>query len=288
MIISVFPNLNNSAVKEILKDVAEILVKYGARVFLPSETEKAVSDCVLSGVAFDTEENIASACDAVIAIGGDGTTLNVAKKASSAGKPVLGINAGRLGFMSGIEKNELELLKNLIDGNYKIDSRMMLKAVVYENGVQKSVHHCLNDVVISRGNFARLIDFTIMCDGRNVSDMRADGVIISTPTGSTAYSMAAGGPVVSPQADCIIETPICPHSLMDRSIIFSTDKELIIKASNDMRNTPTMTVDGQEAVDLSPDSEVHITVSDMKTQLIKLKPENFYEILSRKIIERRA
>ena len=118
--------------------------------------------------------------------------------------------------------------------------------------------------------------------------MRSDGVIISTPTGSTAYSMAAGGPVVSPEADCIIETPICPHSLMDRSIIFSSDKELIITANNDQNNSPIMTVDGQEAVNLAPDCEIHIKTSDIKTKLIKLKPENFYEILNKKIIERRV
>ena len=227
-------------------------------------------------------------CDVAIAIGGDGTTLSIAKKAAEYKKPVLGINAGRLGFMSGLEQDELDLLKNVVTGDYEIDERLMLKAEIVKNGEVISTHKCLNDFVISRGNFARLIDINITCSGRNVSNMRADGVIISTPTGSTAYSMAAGGPVVSPEADCIIETPICPHSLMDRSIIFSADKELIIKASNDVRNIPILTVDGQEAVNLSPESEIHVSVSELKTKLIKLKPENFYEILNKKIIERRV
>lgn len=122
--------------------------------------------------------------------------------------------------MSGIERDELDLLARLINNDYIIDERLMLKATIERNGQVISSHHCLNDIVVSRGDFARLIDVSITCDGRNVSNMRSDGVIISTPTGSTAYSMAAGGPVVSPEADCIIETPICPHSLMDRSIIF--------------------------------------------------------------------
>ena len=227
-------------------------------------------------------------CDVAIAIGGDGTTLNVAKKAARYSKKVLGINAGRLGFMSGLEHDELDLLKNVVDGNYEIDERLMLEADIVKNGSVLSVHQCLNDAVISRGNFARLIDINITCSGRNVSNMRADGVIVSTPTGSTAYSMAAGGPVVSPQADCILITPICPHSLMDRSIIFSTDKELVIRAYNDKLNQPILTVDGEDAITLDRDSEVRVRVSDTKAKLIKIKPENFYEILNKKIIERRA
>lgn len=192
-----------------------------------------------------------SLCDCAIAIGGDGTTLNIAKKAAFLNKSALGINAGRLGFMSDIERDELSLLTKLINKEYIIDERAMLKATIEKDGEVLSSHHCLNDIVVSRGNFARLIDVTITYDGRSVSNMRSDGVIISTPTGSTAYSMAAGGPVVSPEADCIIETPICPHSLMDRSIIFSADKELIVTANNDQNNSPIMTVDGQEAVNLT-------------------------------------
>lgn len=285
MIVSIFPNLNNDSVKVVSTDVISKLLSLNTEIYLPNEHNTVYKDF---SVCYGDSDEILSSCDVAIAIGGDGTTLNVAKKASVKDKPVLGINAGRLGFMSGIEKDELNLLANLVKGDYKIDERMMLKATVFENGVRKSVHHCLNDVVISRGNFARLIDINIYCDGRSVSNTRADGVIIATPTGSTAYSMAAGGPVVSPEADCIIETPICPHSLMDRSIIFSADKELIIKASNDVRNIPILTVDGQEAVNLSPESEIHISISQLKTKLIKLKPENFYEILNKKIIERRV
>ena len=285
MIFSIFPNLNNTSVKAILSDVISALLNLNADIYLPIEYKDTYNGI---DICFGDYDEIMSACDIAVAIGGDGTTLNVAKKASLKNKPVLGINAGRLGFMSGIERDELNLLENLVSGNYKIDERMMLKARIFEDNVQKSVHHCLNDIVISRGNFARLIDISVICDGRNVSNARADGVIIATPTGSTAYSMAAGGPVVSPEADCIIETPICPHSLMDRSIIFSADKELIIKASNDVRNIPILTVDGQEAVNLSPESEIHVSVSELKTKLIKLKPENFYEILNKKIIERRV
>jgi len=282
MVISVFPNLNNNGVSELAFDVIKILTDGGADVYVQNEYKPIFKS---TKAKFENFDKAMSLCDCAIAIGGDGTTLNIAKKAAFLNKSALGINAGRLGFMSGIERDELSLLTKLINKEYIIDERAMLKATIEKDGEVLSSHHCLNDIVVSRGNFARLIDVTITCDGRSVSNMRSDGVIISTPTGSTAYSMAAGGPVVSPEADCIIETPICPHSLMDRSIIFSADKELIVTANNDQNNSPIMTVDGQEAVNLTPGCQIHIKKSDITTKLIKLKPENFYEVLNKKIIE---
>lgn len=285
MVISVFPNLNNNGVSELAFDVIKILTDGGADVYVQNEYKPIFKS---TKAKFENFDKAMSLCDCAIAIGGDGTTLNIAKKAAFLNKSALGINAGRLGFMSGIERDELSLLTKLINKEYIIDERAMLKATIEKDGEVLSSHHCLNDIVVSRGNFARLIDVTITCDGRSVSNMRSDGVIISTSTGSTAYSMAAGGPVVSPEADCIIETPICPHSLMDRSIIFSADKELIVTANNDQNNSPIMTVDGQEAVNLTPGCQIHIKKSDITTKLIKLKPENFYEVLNKKIIERRV
>lgn len=285
MVISVFPNLNNNGVSELAFDVIKILTDGGADVYVQNEYKPIFKS---TKAKFENFDKAMSLCDCAIAIGGDGTTLNIAKKAAFLNKSALGINAGRLGFMSGIERDELSLLTKLINKEYIIDERAMLKATIEKDGEVLSSHHCLNDIVVSRGNFARLIDVTITCVGRSVSNMRSDGVIISTPTGSTAYSMAAGGPVVSPEADCIIETPICPHSLMDRSIIFSADKELIVTANNDQNNSPIMTVDGQEAFNLTPGCQIHIKKSDITTKLIKLKPENFYEVLNKKIIERRV
>lgn len=285
MIISVFPNLTNNGVEELSRNVFSALAQLSTSIYVSGEMSNIFSD---SGVLFDDADKIMKICDVAIAIGGDGTTLSIAKKAAEYKKPVLGINAGRLGFMSGLEQDELDLLKNVVTGDYEIDERLMLEAEIVKNGEVLSTHKCLNDFVISRGNFARLIDINITCNGRNVSNMRADGVIISTPTGSTAYSMAAGGPVVSPEAECILATPICPHSLMDRSIIFSSDKELVIRAHNDKMNYPVLTADGEKAIKLDFDSEVRVKVSDTKAKLIKLKPENFYEILNKKIIERRA
>ncbi len=266
MKISVYPNLNNKGVKELCDEIVAKLVSLGAEVEIEGD--------------FDS-------CDAVIAVGGDGTTLNVAKRASLSGKPTLGINAGRLGFMSGLERNELDLLSNLIEGNYKVEERMMLKAEIIENGKTVFSDICLNDAVISRGYLARLIDIYVSSEGRHVTSARADGMIVSTPTGSTAYSMAAGGPVVAPDTNCFIVTPICPHSLVNRSIVFSSDKELTLTVGDEQNNNSYLSIDGADSVPVTSDSEVVISRSEYSTKLIKLKPDNFYEILNKKIIERR-
>ena len=273
MIISVLPNLSNQGVEKLARDVFNTLNRFDTKVYVSDEYKDIFSDC---NVYYTDALNLIHICDVAIAIGGDGTTLNVAKKAAQLDKHILGINAGRLGFMSGLEKDELSLLERVVYKDYEIDERLMLKADVVKNGKIILTRHCLNDFVISRGFFARLIDINITCDNRNVMNMRADGIILSTPTGSTAYSMAAGGPVVSPEASCMIATPICSHSLMDRSFIFSTDQKLVIKADNDLNNPPVMTVDGQEAIDIEQDCEIHVSKSDMVTKLIKIKPENFY------------
>lgn len=285
MIISVFPNLTNIGVENIALDVFKTLAKLNTDVYVSENLKDNFKNC---GVGFASYDKLIDLCDIAIAIGGDGTTLNIAKAAAENGKPVLGINAGRLGFMSGLEKDELGLLENMVNYDFEIDERMMLKAEIVRQNEVLSVYHCLNDIVVSRGNFSRLIDISLSCDNRNVKKMRSDGIIISTPTGSTAYSMAAGGPVVSPEASCIIVTPICPHSLLDRSIIFPTDKELTVNASSDLSNSPLLYADGGEGIEIDDGCEIKVSKSDMTAKLIKLKPENFYEILNKKIIERRA
>lgn len=286
MIISVFPNLDNRGVKALTESVLTKLCELNCVICLPEDLSAAFNG--MKNLLFGNKDEITDKCDIAIAIGGDGTTLNVAKRAALHNKAVLGINGGRLGFMSGIEKDELHLLKNLADENYTVEERMMLESQVITDNKIVAVNHCLNDVVISRGNFARLIDISVECDGNKVMNMRADGLILSTPTGSTAYSMAAGGPVVSPDADCVIATPICPHSLVDRSYVFSTDKQLIVRADGAENNYPVLTLDGQESVDINFNSEVRISKSSLCTKLIKIKPENFYDVLNKKLIERRT
>lgn len=283
MKISIFPNYNNDGVLQTCEDICKELDKLGVEYSVAKCNESDETGTL--PLFFDTNELIEN-CDIVIVVGGDGTTLNVAKAASLHNKLTLGINAGRLGFMSGLERDELSLLNRLVSGEYEVEERMMINArLMSENGTQNFI--CLNDAVITRGDLARLIDVTVKSDGRVITKNRADGMIIATPTGSTAYSMAAGGPVVSPDNSCFVVTPICPHSLVNRSIVFSSDKELEITVENDKNNTSYLSIDGEKSVTVTKNSKIIISKSEYVAKLIKIKPDSFYEILNKKLLERR-
>lgn len=283
MKISIFPNFNNDGVLQTCEEICKELDKLGIEYSVAKCNESDETGTL--PLFFDTNELIEN-CDIVIVVGGDGTTLNVAKAASLHNKLTLGINAGRLGFMSGLERDELSLLNRLVSGEYEVEERMMINArLMSENGTQNFI--CLNDAVITRGDLARLIDVTVKSDGRVITKNRADGMIIATPTGSTAYSMAAGGPVVSPDNSCFVVTPICPHSLVNRSIVFSSDKELEITVENDKNNTSYLSIDGEKSVTVTKNSKIIISKSEYVAKLIKIKPDSFYEILNKKLLERR-
>lgn len=276
MKIAILPNFNNDGVKGLTNEIVEVLKTIGISSFLVDYMTNSYSqnlECLREA-------------DILIAVGGDGTTLQAAKLAAVLGKSTLGINAGRLGFMSGLERNELSMLKHLSTGDYTVESRMMLEA---EFNIDNAVHtrQCLNDAVISRGDLARLIDISVECEGRAVNNSRADGMIVATPTGSTAYSMAAGGPVLSPDNSCFVVTPICPHSLINRSIVFSSEKQLTLTVNNDKNNNSFLSIDGEESFKINSQTEIKISKSKYTARLIKIKPENFYEILNIKLLERR-
>lgn len=277
MVVSIFPNPKNAGAMDIADETDRILSKLGVRTNIVQYADNGF---------LDVKENI-SKCDIAISIGGDGTTLNIAKLASFEDKATLGINAGRVGFMSGLERDELDLLKNLVSGKYDVESRMMIRADVLSHNEIVGTYHCLNDAVVSRGDLARLIDIKVSCDGRLVTSNRADGMIVSTPTGSTAYSMAAGGPVLSPDNSCFVVTPICPHSLVNRSIVFPSKNIITLSVGNDKNNSAFLSIDGEESIRINSDTSITIRRSQYVAKLIKLKPDNFYEILNKKLIERR-
>lgn len=283
MNVSIFPNLDNNGAFELSIEIIKVLAECSNTVFADEKYNDVFS---AYEVEFFSRDAVFEMCDYAIAIGGDGTTLNVAKNAAMFDKPTLGINGGTLGFMSGLEKNELQLLANINKGLYRIEERMMLQVSIGE-GEHKNTYHCLNDVVISRGDLARLIEISVTSEDRLVIRQRADGMIVSTPTGSTAYSMAAGGPVVSPEHSCFVVTPICPHSLVNRSIVFSTDKALKLSVDNDKNNNAFLSLDGVQSIPISTQTQIEVSRSPYKAKLIKIKPDNFYEILSKKIIDRR-
>jgi len=227
------------------------------------------------------------ACDTIIAVGGDGTIIHSAKHAAVANKPILGINVGRLGFVAGLEMNELDYLKDLVDGNYTVENRMMLSISFVQNGKSKS-YYALNDAVIARGSLSRIVDFKVSFNENNVCDYRADGLIIATPTGSTAYSLSAGGPVIDPSMQCIILTPICPHSLFTRSVVFGPESRLSVLSKSNYDSEIFLTVDGETSIQIQNGESITFCSSKLVAKLIKLKHKNFYEVVNEKLAERRT
>lgn len=220
--------------------------------------------------------------DIIIAIGGDGSFIHAAKQAAMRKKPVLCINAGNLAFLAGLEGNELGLLEKLISGDYVTDKRMMLKAVMKNSDGERALGYCLNDVVAARGAEIRLIDIDVLCDGRKINNYRADGVIISTPTGSTAYSWSAGGPVIDPTLECMTLTPICTHSPLNRSLVFGGDSVITIKPHTE-HGVFSVSTDGEDAITVSNGAEIIISKSELFAEFIRIKSDEFFDILNSKL-----
>ena len=223
--------------------------------------------------------------DVVIVLGGDGSILEAARRASPHGKPILGLNLGRLGYMSELEMNELDLLHQLFTGEYTVERRAMLRVELYAGGELKSFCHALNEAVISNGSVSRIIDLELCENGNPVINYRADGLIIATPTGSTAYSMSAGGPIVDPTVSCVCVTPICPHSFAARPSIFSDRSVLEVKNVCVREKVLYLTVDGKMNFEFYRNQTVRITKSTMETGLIRFKKASFYQKLCKKMRE---
>jgi len=214
-----------------------------------------------------------------IVLGGDGSIMRAAHIAAKKDVPILGINFGRVGYMAELEADELELIDNYFSGNYTIEERMMLD-VTTDSGEE---HLALNDLVLSNGTVSKMITFSLFNKGEIIRTYNADGIIISTPTGSTAYSMAAGGSIIDPSLDCIAATPVCPHSFSAKPIIFSGDAQLQIRNDTD-RNIPVfITVDGGENLEIKYNESVYIKRSCITTKLVRIKNESFYRTLSNKM-----
>lgn len=240
-------------------------------------------DCGLHCDLTLPEERLLAECDLAIAIGGDGTILHTAKRAAAYDKPVLGLNTGRLGFMAGLEHDELPLLQKLFTGEYETESRMLLSVRVGDS----QERYCLNDAVIARGALSTLMEIRVRDDAGDVLEYRADGLILATPTGSTAYSVSAGGPVLDPAVECILATPICPHSLFSRSVVFHSSTKLSVTTAFRQEGETYLTLDGEDSLLLPPGQWVHVCkATDRTVRLIRLKPGSFYKVLQKKMIDR--
>ena len=272
MKIAIIINSSKQNALPLAKKATDILLNAGAEVLLLNEFSS------LSPLAKTvTEQDLYNLAEIIVVIGGDGTIIHTAKKAAKFKKPVLGINAGRVGYLSGIEGNELYKLKNLITGDFEVKNRMLLSVKVAGNE-----YFCLNDAVISKGPLSRMIDITVKLHGEDIS-YRADGIISATPTGSTAYSLSAGGPIVDPDHDSIILTPICPQSISARPIIIHPDEMVEIVANPPEDTGAYITIDGEVACPITPKDPVIIRrADDLRVGIIKLQKGVFLNALADK------
>jgi len=218
----------------------------------------------------------------VICFGGDGTILHMAKAATRRGIPILGVNIGTMGFMAELESTELEKLKAIAAGNYTLDSRMMLDVTIQRDRDILFHDICLNDVVVTKGAVARIVHLTVKCDGVQAMECGGDGIIISTPTGSTAYNYSAGGPIVEPEAKNIIITPICAHEMGSRCIVASDKRTVTVEMVHNARRNGYVSVDGGKAVRLNMGDVATIKKSHLETKLVRLKERSFYDVVSAK------
>jgi NAD+ kinase len=219
----------------------------------------------------------------VIVLGGDGTLLSVARIFAASGTPILSVNLGHLGFLTEVRLSELyATLEGWCANCHTVEARAMLHAELVRNGESCKSFEALNDIVVTKGEIARMGDFAVEMDGRFVARFRADGVIVSTPTGSTAYTLAANGPILTPDVDAMVVTPICPHLLTLRPIVVRGDAELLVR----IEGVPTrtlLTVDGQTAVELERGDEVRCRKSAYTVNLVRLTEGGFFEALRNKL-----
>lgn len=258
-------------VAEVIGDrVDEILVpnNYKDRIFR-SRMHKSI-------YSYKSYDEIYKEAELIIVIGGDGSMLEAARRASVADVPVLGINMGRIGYMTELEMDELHLLDKVFNGEFVLDERAMLTVkIVSEKGAVRFAAQALNEAVIANGSTARIIDFELYDGKELVSAYRADGLVIATPTGSTAYSLSAGGPIVDPRLSCICVTPVCPHSLLARPTIFPDTAELRVKNVCVREKMLHLTVDGRATFEMYYGDAAVITKSDVTAKLLRVKDEGF-------------
>jgi NAD+ kinase len=263
----------------LLPELIGWLRERGFEPLLDEESGKYTS----AAPAVDRAQLPASAPALVIVLGGDGTLLSVARIFAATGTPILSVNLGYLGFLTEVRLADLyATLDGWCNDCYEIDQRAMLHAELWREGAQHCSFEALNDVVVSKGDIARMGEFAVELDGKSVAGFRADGVIVSTPTGSTAYTLAANGPILTPDVDALVVTPICPHLLTLRPIVVRGDARLTVRVVG-VPNTALLTVDGQQAVELLRGDELRCHRSSHTVKLVRLSEGSFFEALRSKL-----
>jgi len=266
-----------SAIK-ILRDVG-----IEPKVCLPFDVDRSFE--LPKDIRFSRLDRELPNAELVVCFGGDGTILHMAKAATRKGVPILGVNIGTMGFLAELECTELDQLALLAKNEYTLDSRMMLDVTVQRD--RDIVFHdiCLNEVVVTKGAIARVTHLSVKCDGVQAMQCGGDGVIIATPTGSTAYSLSAGGPIVEPEACNMLITPICAHNVMSRCMVTSGERVISVELVRNVRRNAFLSVDGGKAVRLNMGDVTIIKKSHLEAKLVRLKERSFYDVVNMKFKE---
>ena len=280
--ITLMPNPYRDRGYQITRSVEQLLRQSGAevKICLPFHVDR--SHELPRDLRFVSVEEALRECQGLICFGGDGTILHAARLVGSRSIPILGINTGSMGFMAELECNELPLVLKLVTGDYSLDTRMMIRVAVRRNGRTVFEDNALNDAVVTKGAVARVIQMGISVDGQEAMEFDGDGIVISTPTGTTAYSMSAGGPIVEPGAENIVVTPICAHSMSIRSLVLAKERTVSTRIGRIGKRSAFLSVDGGKAFRLSAEDEVIVTASGRSIELIRLKDTSFYGVLNHK------
>ena len=271
---AVVTNFNIPEKANVAMNVAERLLRGGGEVLVAAFNRDKIN-------RLHRPRREIAVADMIVVLGGDGTILEAARRASVRGTPVLGINMGHLGYMAELEPDELKLLGNVLSGTYGIEERSMLH-VERVSGQKHTIAYALNEAVISNGSVARIVDLELYEEETFIAKYRADGLIVSTPTGSTAYSMSAGGPIIDPRMACFCVTPVCPHSLA-RPLIFPDSAHLCIKNTCQREKVLYLTLDGRTNLELAYGDTVHITKAERTARLVSLKGHDFYNKVHKKL-----
>lgn len=280
---AVVVNLSKEEAISCAGEISLLMLSNNSDVFMLSECAPFYKGVKVSYT--DTIEELFKICDIAITVGGDGTIIHAAKYAARFDKPLIGVNVGRLGFAADIEIDGISELTRILDGDYLVEERVLFDVEVIKNGVSKT-YLAVNDAVIARGQLSKIIDLQVTLDDEEIAKYRADGLLFSTPTGSTAYSLSAGGPIIAPQLDCILMTPVCPHSLFSRSVIFEGNSVLTVSVKIPSECCCVLTIDGEKNIDILADDIVKIRKSDLRLKFVSINKRNFYRKLNEKLKER--
>lgn len=280
--IGIIGRLNSNKVLDTIKRLSRYLIDEGYQVILDDSIAEVMPG---HGMQVSTTNLLGEICDLVIVVGGDGSLLGAARALAKYDTPVLGINRGSLGFLTDINPDDsmCEEVQSVLDGNYISEMRFLLDAEVKRDGNPIATASALNDVVLHPGKSTRMISFDLWIEGQYVYNQKSDGLIVSTPTGSTAYALSAGGPIMHPKLDALVLVPMFPHTLSSRPIVVDGKSEIKIIIDADARIYPIISCDGQSDIPCAPGDSITIRKKPYKLKLIHPKNHNFYEICRNKL-----